>query len=312
MIPHQLRSLLSPSNPVFAAARSGRRIPNALIATLVQLAMAFGGFLLAFLATVLIVGDKEKADALMNAPYGLIVPFALVVLLLGIWIRFYERRPFKSLGLAWSSGAAFRSYFAGFFFGVVMVACIAGSLALFQKVTIQSNNLKTGGLSVLGGALTALLCFVVQGGSEEIHFRGWYMPVLGARYRPWIGVLASSILFSALHVAPNPVAIVNLILFGMFLALHRLRDEGIWWVCGWHSAWNWTMGNGFGFAVSGQETVGTILVDLQAEGHPLLTGGDYGLEGSLIATIVLLLGIVVVVMTRRNQGNDSKRCPAAK
>jgi len=72
------------------------------------------------------------------------------------------------------------------------------------------------------------------------------------------------------------------------------------------------MGNGFGFAVSGQETVGTILVDLEAEGHPLLTGGDYGLEGSLIATVVLLLGIAVVLMTRRNQGKDSERYPAAK
>ncbi|MDH4272648.1 MAG: CPBP family intramembrane metalloprotease [Candidatus Aminicenantes bacterium] len=307
MITHKLDSLLSPSNSVFAEARSGRRIPNGLIATLIQLAMAFGGMLLAFLATVLIVGDEKKADALMNGSYGLVVPFALIVLLLGIWIRLYEKRPFKSLGLVWSSGAALRSYFAGFFFGAVMVGAIVGSLALFQKVTIQSHNLKIDGSSALGGVLIALLCFVVQGGSEEILFRGWYMPVLGARYRPWIGVLASSILFSALHFAPSPVAIINLVLFGLFLALHRLRDETIWWICGWHSAWNWTMGNGLGFTVSGQATAGTILVDLEAEGHPLLTGGDYGLEGSLIATAVLLLGIAIVVITFRDLGNDSER-----
>jgi len=303
-------SPLSPSNPVFAEARSGKRIPNALIATLVQLAVVFGGMLLAFLLTILIAGDAKKADALMDSSYGLVVPFGLVLLLLGIWIRLYEKRPFKSLGLVWPISRALRSYFIGSFFGAVMVGGIVVLLALFQKVTMQSNNLKAGGLKALAGGLIIFLCFAVQGGAEEIVFRGWYMPVLGARYRPWIGILVSSVIFSALHLAPNPVAIVNLILFALFLALHFLRDKSIWWICGWHTAWNWTMGNGLGFVVSGQATAGTALVDLQAEGHPLLTGGDYGLEGSLMATAVLLLGILVVVLTNRHRWRDTRRCPA--
>jgi membrane protease YdiL (CAAX protease family) len=305
----RLRSLMSSSNPVFAEARSGRRIPNGLVSTLMLLAAAIGGMLLAFLVTILMAGDEKRADALMNTSYGLAVPFGAVVLLLGIWIGLYEKRPFRSLGLVWDSGRALRRYLAGSFFGAVMVGCIVISLALFQKITVQGHNLKAGWLNALGGSLIVFLCFVIQGGAEEFLFCGWYMPVLGARYQPWIGVLASSVLFSALHFAKSPVACVNLVLFGVFLALYRLRAKNIWGICGWHTAWNWTMGNGLGFAVSGQETVGPILVDLQAEGHPLLTGGDYGLEGSLIASVVLVLGIAVVVLTFGDRRSHTGRHP---
>jgi len=189
------------------------------------------------------------------------------------------------------------SYVRGFVLGLVFMGVVVGVMAIAGGVTMQTEGIQPSGSAVFGMFLIMLVAYIIQGGTEEVVIRGWFMQVLGARYRPLVGVAVSSVIFSAMHWAPNPVAIVNLFLFALFLALYSLRTGNIWGICGWHSAWNWAMGNIFGLAVSGHEQSG-VLFDLQPTGQPLLTGGDYGPEGSLVATAVLFLGIVAVVMFR--------------
>ena len=146
-----------------------------------------------------------------------------------------------------------------------------------------------------------LMAWVVQGGSEEIITRGWYLGALGARYRPWVGVAVSSLLFSVLHLTANPVALLNLLLFGLFLALYCLREGSIWGVCGWHTAWNWTMVKCFGLSVSGHDVTGGVFLNLKAEGNPYLSGGDFGPEGSIYATLIFVVGIAVVLLVTKTR-----------
>jgi hypothetical protein len=117
------------------------------------------------------------------------------------------------------------------------------------------------------------------------------MPVVGARYRPWLGIILSATLFALWHsLNPNlnPIAMVNLFLFGLFAAFYALREGGLWGVFGIHAAWNWAQGNLFGLQVSGLQIAGGTLFNLVETGPDAITGGPFGPEGGLAVTVVLL------------------------
>jgi len=296
MILAQLQSLLSPSNPVFTRARQGRWIPNALVSSIVFILfviVAFGG---TALGIRLIAGDWQQVQRLFGGMFGLTVPFGLVTLLVILWVRFVEKRSPSTLGLM--RAGALKNYAQGFVLGLAFIGVVVGVMAVGGGVAVTTDGAQPSDYPVLGAVLMMLFAAVIQAGTEEVHTRGWFMQVLGARYRPWIAVLATSVLFSAMHLTLNPAAAVNLFLFGLFLALYSLRAGNIWCICGWHTAWNWAMGNVLGLTVSGRNQSG-VLFDLQITGHPLLTGGEYGPEASLITTGVFLAGIFVVLKAGR-------------
>ena len=56
-----------------------------------------------------------------------------------------------------------------------------------------------------------------------------------------------------------------------------------------HLTWNYFQGPVFGFEVSGLNTIGIFNQNLS--GHDIITGGEFGFEGSIIATI-LIIGII--------------------
>ncbi|RMD72733.1 MAG: CPBP family intramembrane metalloprotease, partial [Chloroflexi bacterium] len=138
---------------------------------------------------------------------------------------------------------------------------------------------------------------LVQGAAEEILTRGWMLPTLAVRYRPWVGVLISSLFFAVMHgLNPNLsfLALLNLFLYGLFAALYALREESLWGICAFHSIWNWAQGNLFGLAVSGQPVSGGMLFNLMETGPDWLTGGAFGPEGGLVTTIVLVISMAII------------------
>jgi hypothetical protein len=61
-----------------------------------------------------------------------------------------------------------------------------------------------------------------------------------------------------------------------------------------HGAWNWTQGNFFGVAVSGQQVSDSVFTFTANPGSAdLITGGAFGIEGSLVCTLVYAVGIAI-------------------
>ncbi len=291
--------VLNGERGLFLQARQARRVPNAFLATgilFLVLVPAFG--IVSIAAVILAGGDEGAADRLFDTPYGLTVPFALLVVFLALWVALYEKRSPLTMGLAPKGFAP--KLLGGMAVALIMTSCTVGVMALFGCVSIETGAGRLQGGPALGSALLMLAVFLVQAGSEEILLRGWYLPVLGARYRPWIGILISSVVFAGMHAPTRPVAILNLLLFGVFTAVYCLREGSVWGVCGWHAVWNWADGNLFGLKVSGHEMSGGTLLNLKETGPSVVSGGDYGPEGSLLRTIVLLAGIALVLTRRRN------------
>jgi membrane protease YdiL (CAAX protease family) len=153
----------------------------------------------------------------------------------------------------------------------------------------------------------SLLSYFVQGPAEELLFRGWLLPVLGARYRPWIGVLVSSLLFSLAHAGSHgitPLGFLNLFLFGTFAAVYALAEGGLWGIGAWHAVWNWSMGDLLGFPNDGAPHLG-LLSSVRANGPDIISGGAFGLEGGLACTAVFLVAIGIIALKTRPSASST-------
>jgi membrane protease YdiL (CAAX protease family) len=135
------------------------------------------------------------------------------------------------------------------------------------------------------GALFALSTAVL----EEILFRGYLFRLLSAAMGTWIAVLLTSVLFGAAHAA-NPGATLfssfaiameaGVILAGAYAATGRM-----WLPIGLHLGWNFAESAIWGMSVSGIATTGSVARG-NLSGAPILTGGAFGPEASIIAVIL--------------------------
>ena len=89
------------------------------------------------------------------------------------------------------------------------------------------------------------------------------------------------------------LSILSIILSGVFMALYMLKTDNLWGVAGLHGAWNFAQGNIYGLAVSGKSTGFSFFrFAAKPEAADWISGGAFGTEGSLFASIVLLAGIL--------------------
>lgn len=293
---------------LFDLARQGQRLTH--IGLVIPFSFLFAllsqlGAIPLFLVMSRIYGMTDSGIDMQNASaleagfwmgLQLIFSFALIYLILWAWLKFFEKRPFHTMGF--EAGDALNKYGRGFFFGLLMFGGSVAILALTGSVAFENGDPAKQGAAALGGVVLVLAGWLVQGAAEEVLIRGWALPVIGARYKPWVGLLVSSLIFSLLH-GLNPglsaIALVNLALFGVFAGLYAIREGSLWGICAIHSVWNWVQGNFFGFEVSGTEAGGGTLLNLMETGADWLTGGPFGPEGGLAVTIVLMISIGLVM-----------------
>lgn len=296
-------------SPLFHLARRGTRLTHWLAVLPLGLAFLFVssfGAIPVVLAMLVVYGVENGMPSMQGEPalvsgfwmaLQLVFSFAGIFLFLWLWLKFYEKRPFHTLGF--EKNGALLQYGRGLLLGALLFGGAVGLMELFGFVERQAVPLQTDqtGLAALGGVLLVALGWVVQGAGEEVLTRGWMLPVLGARARPWIGIVVVSLFFSLLHgLNPNlsVLAMVNLALFGLFAAFYALREGSLWGICALHSVWNWIQGNVFGFEVSGTNAGGGTLFKFVETGPDWFTGGAFGPEGGLAVSLMLLLGIVVI------------------
>lgn len=236
-----------------------------------------------------------------------LVSFAFISLLVFIRVKFIEKRSFSSIGF--NKNNWFKKYFLGFVIGLGMMCVVVFILFIFGFVSVESNPTQPIGISALSGVLIILVGWIIQGGTEEIVTRGWLMNVLGARYNIGIGLFISSTLFGLLHLTnPNVsfIAVINIILIGVFYGLYVIKTNDLWAVCGMHSAWNFAQGNLFGFEVSGINVEISSLIDLKLVGNDLVSGGIFGPEAGIASTVVLLISIgILIYLDKKDYFNTS-------
>lgn len=218
----------------------------------------------------------------------------LAVLVLTSWIFLaLEARSLPTLGLrpgwAWA-----RDYALGLAAGAGIILATA-SLAWAGGGFHLSRGAGAGALAQ--GAVFYLMPAL----SEELAFRGYIFQRVEWSLGTRGGLALMSLLFALAHL-PNPgmegwtgvLAFLNIFLAGAILGLAYLGTRSLALPMGLHLGWNWCQGALLGFGVSGTRAQGCFTP--VAQGRPLwLTGGGFGLEGSLPCTLVCVVACVILL-----------------
>lgn len=302
-------------------ARRLRRHRRTWTAAAVVLALAFMvlGTLGAYAPAVAIgfVTPGGGSDGWPQLAYELAVGFGLTSLLVLLWARLFERRGPATLGFNARGPMRFvRGYLVGLGFLLAVVGVIWAAGGYVVEGPGAFGTAAAGAALVPIGVL--MLGFIIQGSSEEIVFRGWLMQLIASRHGLWAAVIVNSALFALAHagnIEPSRelyVGLANIVLFGLFISLYAAREGSLWGVCGWHAAWNWLLGLGFGLEVSGMR-IDTLPLIADLADKPgaawWLTGAAFGPEASVVTTAVLLVGTLVLIL--RGRTSDHGVEPAA-
>jgi len=160
-----------------------------------------------------------------------------------------------------------------------LVVAIAAALGVYRIVGV-------GDASDFVPALVGSALFPAV--SEEMLFRGVLFRWIEEFGGSWVALLLTSAFFGAAHLMnPNasPIAAVGIAFeAGVMLGAAYMLTRSLWLPMGIHAAWNFTQGEVYDIPVSGMPVRG--VVDAKLCCNPLLTGGGFGLEASLIAMIV--------------------------
>jgi len=285
-------------HPLVAAARESRFKPHPLLQIPIFIGIYIASLLPTILPYVLFLLLKDAnvpGDSAMDTE-KLIILFscALSALVVVLYCRFAEGRSLFSMGFVRKD--AWIHYLKGLAVGFVFFSTVYLTLIATGSVTFDGLNSKAS----LAMLLLFFFGFVIQGAQEEILTRGYFMMSLSTRLPAIAAILISSFTFSVLHLFNSGfglLAFVNLVLYGVFLAVYMLKTGNIWGVCAIHSVWNFSQGNLYGMPVSGMNILETSLFSSSlVEGKEWLSGGAFGPEGGVITSAVSILAIVLTLL----------------
>lgn len=147
-----------------------------------------------------------------------------------------------------------------------------------------------------------LIVYIPAAVHEELLFRGYAFQKLHQRHRGF-ALFFVALIFAALHMgnmAASWLGLINVFLGGLLLGLAYERYGRLWFPIGLHLAWNVTSGPILGHEVSGYDSMATVFVE-RGDGPSWLTGGDFGIEGSIWMTLTELTAIALLGVRGKSQ-----------
>ncbi len=181
--------------------------------------------------------------------------------------------------------------------------------ALLQALTILVIYLK-GGYSVVSinpvlFIIPPLTMAFTSSVFEETIMRGIIFRIIEEKLGSYFALIISALLFGAMHLAnPNSSLIAGLgiaIQAGLLLAAAYIYTRNLWFPIAIHFAWNFTQSAIFGASVSGN-SISKTLITSNIEGAEWFTGGAFGPEGSLQATLFCSIATIILLVLSHKEG----------
>ena len=223
--------------------------------------------------------------------------------LAGVWItaaiflKKVDCQPVSELGMGIKG--RWKDCLAGLLFAIVLYAIgFTASLALgaFEFTFVGWDF----------GILFGTFCFYfVAASMEEVMVRGYIQGRLMTKMNKFLAMCIASLIFSALHIANDNItffALVNLFLAGLLLGASYMYTRNLWFPIFLHTAWNWIQGPILGYEVSGTKMFPSV-INLHLPEENIINGGRFGFEGSIICTILMIIGTALIITWYRRGGS---------
>lgn len=207
----------------------------------------------------------------------------------GGYAVFIERRPVSELAVPGMG----RELGIGLLVG-------AGLYAACELILMALGIYRITGLNSWSFMIPAIAMALSSGVFEELLFRGVLHRSIETWFGSWAALVVSSLVFGLSHLI-NPQATLEGALFiaveaGILLAAAYMLTRRLWLSMGFHVAWNYTQSAIFSSIVSGNDAA-PGLIRSTVNGPDFLTGGEFGVESSVLSLVLCTsTGIAMVVM----------------
>lgn len=260
--------------------------------------------LLTFMAVV-IIGQQIAAKLLAltslekdyrNLLKGLFVSTAAVL----SYILFFKKYDKRSV-TEFASKEILKNLSTGVLFGFLLQSLTILVIYLNGSYSVVSVN-------PISFILIPLAIMFTVAIIEEILVRGIVFRIIEEKLGSYISLLISGVIFGALHLV-NPhssfLSTLCITLAGFLLGAAFIYSRNLWFPIAVHFAWNFTQSGIFGAITSGNEKTPSLLT-AKIQGSELITGGEFGPEGSIQASVICLIGTIILLLLSHKENKIVK------
>lgn len=206
-----------------------------------------------------------------------------------VFLKYIDRTPVSELGMSikdrWKD-CLMGFIFATLFFGIGFTLSLCLGVIEITSITFDFTTL-----------IGTFFVFFVAAAMEEIMVRGYIQGRLMTRMNRFVAMAIASLIFSGMHLF-NPnidfFSLLNLFLAGLLLGASYMYTRNLWFPICLHTAWNWIQGPILGYEVSGTKMFPSM-IQLYLPEENILNGGRFGFEGSIICTVLMLIGTAAII-----------------
>ncbi|MHC5110190.1 MAG: lysostaphin resistance A-like protein [Planctomycetota bacterium] len=266
--------------------------------------LTFAAFVIFGIATSLLtmLASDWASEQFTNAFY---VGSLACTLILVSWacLTIFDKRALTAIGF-WQGTRTVTHLVMGTMMGAALVGTCWALIVFVPSLGGSYSISKSPSAARLTELVVLMLGFAIL---EEQLFRGYGYQLI-ARWNMPMAYILPGVLFSLYHSlnqgAWEPLALINVFIAHIMFAAFFQRTRSLVWPIGIHFGWNLCLGPVLGMTVSGMATENSWMTTTMDQG--LLTGGVFGLESGLLATLVLLaaIGIAWLVPAKRPEWPD--------
>ena len=279
------------------------RKKTASINSWLQVIIFMAVYLLSFMALTFVLPAASPNDA-ADALY---LPIAAASILSLVLVLLFTKLVFKkdetALGLDFNKQG--RMAGSGACLGIFLIT--TGSLFLYAGSWVEWSAADPN----LRDIFLLSLLLLLSAFAEELVFRAFVLGRLLNVTNRFMALLISSAIFALFHInnpEVSPVAVMNIFLGGLLLGITYSYTRNIWFGLMLHFSWNLVQGPILGIPVSG--LVLPSIISSHTQGPEIITGGEFGLEASLIQGV--LLAVCCLVLWRLNAVENKSLVTAKK
>ena len=215
--------------------------------------------------------------------------------------RFMDRQPLDSLGFT------FRVRWVRLFaIGVLLGAGMQSLVLTLETALGFAHAAPPRWASTEFASLAYVIPLLLLGAiAEEIPIRGYLFQNLSEAWGTKSALVATSLLFAALHLF-NPgvhadlgMTMAGIAAAGALFCLSVILTRSLWLALGCHFAWNLFEGPVFGFPISGLSFGNAHILNQTVSGPQWFTGGSFGPEAGASSLIALAAGAAVLFALHR-------------
>lgn len=188
----------------------------------------------------------------------------------------------------------------------VVMPCLVSGILLLTKGHWENNSVDT---LMAWELITGAVFFygIGTGIVEEMIFRGVIMSTLEQRWNKTVAIVAPSVLFGLIHIVGRDLDFLSIIqliiagsIVGILFSLVTYESGNVWNAALIHAVWNMIIIGGI-LTIGDTPSEYSIYNYVLESDSFLITGGDFGIEASVVAILAyaIFIGVAVWLMKKK-------------